>query len=150
MILTKSQLAVISQKDFDALLANAIHTNGDYYFGVVAPVEMLGIRVPSGAKWGTVIDEHAVYDDDGGLIKEAVTRQKTMDEFLMTKWVADPYVLARLCAMQSPVKRLPRMTPEDVADWIIPMNAVGIPPSGWIVGYSDLCATRDGMIKEDA
>lgn len=86
--------------------------NNNLYAFIEAPVELLNIEVPVGAKWSSVITG---YDENG----EPITRQKTMSEFLLHKIYSldGTKVLVLLSAMQSPVYRIRGVNESDLNDW---------------------------------
>ena len=109
-------------------------TNGALYAFVEAPVQALATPLPVGAKWGTIVLEPAEYDEEGNETKPAVTRQKTIGEFVLSVRYSldDSKVIVVLAAMEAPCYRTNGVNDQDLAEWEAFMTPAGFPVSAWL------------------
>lgn len=113
---------------------NIVHTDryGDLEQGVAwvrAPANLLTNTIPVGIKWSAV--PTGEMDADG----EPITRQKTLDEYLMPhtrQTFEDGTVLFLLCAMESPITRLEPVSRDDLLLFNQYFSAYGFGADKWM------------------
>ncbi len=104
------------------------------YAFVEAPVEMLEIQVPPGAKWGTVVVAPAVVDEEGNEVTPAVTRQKTIGEFAFvhTRSLDGSKVVVMLAAIEAPTYRTHGVNAQDLGEWEYFLTPYGFTRVKWL------------------
>jgi len=97
-----------------------LNQGGTYFAWMKRPIANLETRIPEGVKWSAVILEPALCSDDGEEISPAITRQKTVLEFVggEDKVVRfdDGTALIPACAL-NPSFRQSRVSKGDLDDW---------------------------------
>jgi hypothetical protein len=95
---------------------------------------MFSILIPEGAKWGTVIINEAIFDEEGNEVQEAVTRQKTIEEFCfqMGKSLDGTKGIVMLAAIEAPSYRQHGVTAEDLMEWKAFLAPYGITEDTWM------------------
>ncbi len=127
---------------------------GVYYAFVNVPVNMLSIEVPGDAhEKGKVIIEPTEYAEDGTLIKEEVSRQKTMAEFMLAQIhsLDGTEVIAPLSAMDRPTLRERKTTRSDLEQWEGFVSSYGLTVDKWLTidQRNDLLNSKKYKVVDD-
>ena len=97
--------------------------------------ELMEELIPVGVPYGTVEVEPAEYDEDGNELTPAVTRQKTLREFVfshLTHDLADGTTVFLLAAKQKDYGRDYGPEEDDLNDWHLYLSNYGHGKETWL------------------
>lgn len=89
------------------------HHNGAYYAYMVRPIGDLDTSIPLGIRWGVL---SGVFDADGEVLSKT---PKTVSEFVIDVInLGNGFVIIPACALARPSIRQPKVTKDDLDDWV--------------------------------
>jgi len=104
----------------------------DYRAYAVCEPALLNEIIPEGIQWSSVVVTPAEYDEEGNETAPAVTRQKSLKEFVgldagKAHWfLEDGQVMFKLSAIEYAVGRKNALTEQDIQDWLTYLSLYGV------------------------